>query len=46
MADFDFLSENPKLIQRRMASGSIPLPSSRYKVSNFGTKSQLNTLEY
>lgn len=28
MADFDFLSENPKLIQRRIASGSIPLPSS------------------
>lgn len=28
MADLDFLFENPKLKQRRIASGSIPPPSS------------------
>lgn len=32
IADFAFLSENPKLMQRRIASGSIPPPSSK---SNF-----------
>lgn len=26
--DIDFLSENPKLRHRRIASGSIPFPSS------------------
>lgn len=28
MVVFEFLSENPKLTQRRIASGSIPPPSS------------------
>lgn len=30
ITDFDFLSEKPKLIQRRIASGSIPPPSSAH----------------
>lgn len=34
MADFDRLSENPKLMQRRMPSGSSPAPSSSYRVSD------------
>jgi hypothetical protein len=35
MADLDFLSENPKLIQRLIATGSIPPPSSNDKKTDF-----------
>ncbi|KAJ0953461.1 hypothetical protein HanRHA438_Chr00c75g0862731 [Helianthus annuus] len=43
IANFDFLSENPKLKQWRIASGSIPPPSSKFsKIKIDLTTSKLN----